>query len=100
MNKEQQFRDITKLVMLFEAMQYQLDKVSDNPKVYRQALKNSLVRANKELDRTLSDLLVALYDTDEGLHVRIREGIDFYTDQMCSATLEWLDIENQKAIKK
>lgn len=99
MNKqEQHFRDLTKLVMLFESFQIQLDKVKDNPKVYRHSLKNKLNSLEKDLDKTLSDALGDLYSTDEELYRGIREGLDHFSENVTSNMLEWLHIHSQEAV--
>lgn len=98
--KEEHFRDLTKLVMLFEVFQLQLDKVKNNPRVYRQSFKNKLNAAEKEMDMKFRDALLNLYETDEPLYTGLRDGIDHYTENVLDATLEWLHVENQKLVSE
>lgn len=75
----QKFKDLVKLVALFQAVLEQMDKVKGT-RLYKHKIKNQMNTLEKSIETTIFEPLKRLDSTDENLFTTIQSNIEMVMD--------------------
>jgi len=88
--EQKQIREVLRLIILLHSSLDALDVVATNKAVYRQELKNSGKRFERELEKVLNRFLTRMYDNDQDMYEQIQDAVSTCSDMLVNDSLAYL----------